>query len=94
LATARTRHCRPLASETRALSYTTQDYPQKPPKVQFLTTGGGTVRFNPNLYESGRVCLSLLGTWDGPSWDPGTSTLLQVGSWWLEVPPHRLCRLF
>ena len=54
------------------------DYPQVPPKVQFLTTGGGTVRFNPNLYAEGKVCLSLLGTWQGPSWDPGTSTLLQV----------------
>ncbi|KAG1669885.1 hypothetical protein FOA52_002411 [Chlamydomonas sp. UWO 241] len=55
-----------------------QDYPQKPPSVQFLTTGGGTVRFNPNLYNCGKVCLSLLGTWSGPSWQPGTSTLLQV----------------
>ena len=54
------------------------DYPDKPPQVTFLTTGGGTVRFNPNLYESGKVCLSLLGTWAGPGWDPKTSTLLQV----------------
>ncbi|EFN59641.1 hypothetical protein CHLNCDRAFT_14051, partial [Chlorella variabilis] len=29
------------------------DYPNHPPKVQFLTTGGGRVRFNPNLYEQG-----------------------------------------
>jgi hypothetical protein len=48
------------------------------PQVQFLTTGGGTVRFNPNLYNCGKVCLSLLGTWAGPSWQPGISTLLQV----------------
>ena len=54
------------------------DYPHKPPKVQFLTTGGGRVRFNPNLYADGKVCLSLLGTWAGPSWDPAKSTLLQV----------------
>lgn len=27
---------------------------------------------------SGKVCLSLLGTWKGPSWDPKSSTLLQV----------------
>ena len=27
------------------------DYPRSPPRVQFLTTGGGRVRFNPNLYE-------------------------------------------
>lgn len=38
------------------------DYPQKPPKVQFLTTDAGRVRFNPNLYNCGKVCLSLLGT--------------------------------
>jgi hypothetical protein len=24
-------------------------------QVQFLTTGGGTVRFNPNLYDCGKV---------------------------------------
>lgn len=54
------------------------DYPDSPPNVFFLTTAGGTVRFNPNLYQSGRVCLSLLGTWDGPSWDCKKSSLLQV----------------
>lgn len=54
------------------------DYPARPPRVKFLTTGGGRVRFNPNLYENGKVCLSLLGTWSGPSWDPKNSTLLQV----------------
>lgn len=47
-------------------------------QVKFLTTGGGRCRFNPNLYNCGKVCLSLLGTWSGPSWDPATSTLLQV----------------
>jgi hypothetical protein len=31
------------------------DYPKQPPKVQFLTTGGGSVRFNPNLYACGKV---------------------------------------
>jgi ubiquitin-protein ligase len=28
------------------------DYPASPPKVLALTTGGGTVRFNPNLYAN------------------------------------------
>jgi hypothetical protein len=45
------------------------------------TTGGGTVRFNPNLYNQGKVCLSLLGTWRGSStemWDPKLSTILQL----------------
>ncbi|XP_049832640.1 baculoviral IAP repeat-containing protein 6-like [Schistocerca gregaria] len=55
-------------------------YPHVPPMVKLCTTGGGTVRFNPNLYACGRVCLSLLGTWhglQGEAWLP-TSTLLQV----------------
>lgn len=54
------------------------DYPETPPMVKMTTTGGGRVRFNPNLYADGKVCLSLLGTWSGPSWDPKVSTLLQV----------------
>jgi ubiquitin-protein ligase len=55
-----------------------QDYPAQAPHVKFLTTGGGCVRFNPNLYECGNVCLSLLGTWQGPGWMANQSTLLQV----------------
>ena len=57
------------------------DYPNRAPKVNLATTGGGTVRFNPNLYNCGKVCLSLLGTWQGEqgeAWQPKTSTLLQV----------------
>ena len=37
------------------------NYPFSPPRVKFLTTGDGTVRFNPNLYRNGKVCLSTLG---------------------------------
>jgi hypothetical protein len=33
-----------------------------------------------NLYAEGKVCLSLLGTWQGPGWSPDTSTLSQVSS--------------
>jgi len=43
------------------------DYPFNPPKVKFLTYESG-VRFNPNLYTNGKVCLSILGTWSGPGW--------------------------
>ena len=53
------------------------DYPNSPPKVLLETTGNGTVRFNPNLYNSGKVCLSLLGTWSGDeseSWSPLSNT--------------------
>jgi hypothetical protein len=41
------------------------NFPNGPPLVQFKTTGGGRVSFNPNLYPDGKVCLSLLGTWQG-----------------------------
>ena len=57
------------------------NYPNEPPKVNLQTTGNGKVRFNPNLYASGKVCLSLLGTWNGSQqekWNKETSTLLQV----------------
>ena len=30
--------------------FATPNYPAEPPKVHFLTTAGGRVRFNPNLY--------------------------------------------
>lgn len=36
-----------------------------------------------NLYNNGKVCLSLLGTWSGgqgEGWDPTASSMLQVGS--------------
>ncbi|ELU17166.1 hypothetical protein CAPTEDRAFT_195632 [Capitella teleta] len=57
------------------------NYPRVPPMVNLQTTGGGIVRFNPNLYNCGKVCLSLLGTWEGQQgeqWNETTSTLLQV----------------
>lgn len=56
-------------------------YPDTPPKMQFKTTGGGVAHFNPNLYTDGKVCLSLLGTWQGQPWvasGPNKSTLLQL----------------
>ncbi|KAJ6520326.1 hypothetical protein C8R45DRAFT_954760 [Mycena sanguinolenta] len=55
-------------------------YPETPPLMHLRTTGGGAVRFNPNLYSNGKVCLSLLGTWPGrpeEQWS-SSSTLLQV----------------
>ncbi|KAI5116954.1 hypothetical protein M0805_001927 [Coniferiporia weirii] len=54
------------------------NYNQAPPSVKYMTTNGGKYRFNPNLYADGKVCLSLLGTWTGPGWVSGKSTLLQV----------------
>lgn len=67
------------------------DYPLKPPRVKLLTTGLGRVRFNPNFYKSGKVCLSLLGTWSGPGWSPAqslTSILVSIQSMMNENPYH------
>lgn len=61
--------------------YCDDSYPNNPPKCTLKTTGGQSVRFNPNLYHNGKVCLSLLGTWRGSAsenWDPKISTILQV----------------
>ena len=61
--------------------YLPTDYPNTAPQVLINTTGGGLIRFNPNLYANGKVCLSLLGTWSGSGgevWNKQTSSLLQV----------------
>ncbi|PPR93751.1 hypothetical protein GOBAR_AA26922 [Gossypium barbadense] len=53
-------------------------YPKEPPMVYYYSGG---LRLNPNLYNCGKVCLSLLGTWHGHQnemWVPGQSTMLQV----------------
>ena len=43
------------------------EYPFSPPIVEYCTNDGGT-RFHPNLYRQGKVCLSILNTWQGDSW--------------------------
>jgi ubiquitin-conjugating enzyme E2 O len=66
--------------------YLPTDYPQSPPQAFFhswpgLSGLGGVGRVNPNLYEDGKICLSLLGTWEGnkvEGWNPAKSTMLQV----------------
>ena len=61
--------------------YFPENYPAEPPKVNLQTTGRDSVRFNPNLYNNGKVCLPLLGTWrgeDSEAWSEATSTFLQV----------------
>lgn len=54
------------------------NYPHDPPQVHYHSFG---LRINPNLYECGKVCLSLLNTWEGGTkekWIPSESTMLQV----------------
>lgn len=56
-------------------------FPYEPPLVYFHSHTNGLGRCNPNLYEEGKVCLSILGTWAGDkseSWNPTKSSLLQV----------------
>lgn len=43
------------------------DYPHSPPTVTYCTNGEN-IRFNPNLYICGKVCISLLNTWRGDQW--------------------------
>ena len=52
------------------------DYPQSPPVARYYSYC--TDRLNPNLYEDGKVCVSLLGTWSGKgteSWTPNSNML-------------------
>ena len=44
-----------------------QNYPFSPPVVNYLTNDG-KMRYNPNLYINGKVCLSILNTWNGEGW--------------------------
>ncbi|CAF0970037.1 unnamed protein product [Adineta steineri] len=66
-------------------------YPHRAPRCRLMTTGNNTVRFNPNLYANGKVCLSILGTWTGPSWSPAqclSSVLISIQSLMSENPYH------
>jgi len=71
------------------------DYPNAPPRVHITTTSGGQVRFNPNLYATGKVCLSILGTWraehSGEQWSAVQSVqsiLLSIQSLLNDTPYH------
>jgi ubiquitin-protein ligase len=52
------------------------NYPHSPPEVKFCTHDGQT-RFNPNLYVNGKVCISILNTWQGEQWT-GCQTISTV----------------
>lgn len=57
------------------------DFPYEPPTAHFHSWTSGLGRINPNLYEEGKICLSLLGTWPGQNEGEGWSenaTLLQL----------------
>ena len=42
------------------------NYPYSPPNFKYIAQNN--VRIHPNIYVNGKVCLSILGTWAGPSW--------------------------
>lgn len=52
------------------------NYPHAPPKVIYCTNDGKT-RMHPNLYKNGKVCLSLLNTWNGDAWT-GCNTITSI----------------
>ncbi|KAJ7783619.1 hypothetical protein DFH07DRAFT_948638 [Mycena maculata] len=57
------------------------NFPHSPPIAHFLSWTNGNGRVNPNLYEEGKVCLSILGTWAGDKneiWSAARSSLLQA----------------
>merc|ERR1712228_1163326 len=66
--------------------YLPDEYPVKPCKVKHVSNGAqlchannGPGGFSPNLHQStGKVCLSLLGTWSGPGWEPNKSNVYQL----------------
>ena len=54
----------------------------QPPVGYFHSWTAGIGRVNPNLYEDGKICLSLLGTWHaekrGEGWSAAGSSVLQL----------------
>jgi ubiquitin-protein ligase len=43
-----------------------KNYPYCPPKITYINDN--KIRIHPNIYVNGKICLSILGTWSGPSW--------------------------
>jgi len=62
--------------------YLDATFPTQPPQAFFHSWTDNTGPINPNLYEDGKICLSLLGTWPGDTnnetWSPTKSTILQI----------------
>lgn len=58
------------------------NFPNNPPDTFFHSWTNGMGRINPNMYEDGKICLSILGTWPpknpDENWSPTKSTVLQI----------------
>jgi len=66
-----------------------KNYPFSPPQVTYIARN--RVRIHPNLYVGGKVCLSILGTWNGPKWSTVmdiTTILLSIQSLLDSNPLH------
>ena len=66
-----------------------KNYPLAPPQVTYISRN--RVRIHPNLYVNGKVCLSILGTWNGPKWTTVmdiTTILLSIQSLLDNNPLH------
>ena len=66
------------------------NYPQVPMKVWYYTTHS-KMRFNPNLYNNGKICLSIINTWGSQyNWTSNMNTksvLLSIQSMVLNEYP-------
>lgn len=62
-----------------------KNYPYSPPDVAYVPVNN--IRIHPNLYVGhhksgyGKVCLSILGTWNGPQW----STIMDISTVLLSI---------
>lgn len=50
-------------------------YPIESMSCVCTSTASGTIRWNPNIYSEGKVCLSTLGTWEGEETEKWTAAL-------------------
>ena len=57
-----------------------ENYPFNSPTVE-IETSDGVTRFHPNLYTTGKVCLSILGTFSGPKW----SSIMNLESIFMSI---------
>ena len=65
-----------------------ENYPYSPLKAVFKTNRGKT-RLHPNFYSTGKVCVSIIGTWNGPGWSACqtlSSVLVTFRSLMIENP--------
>jgi ubiquitin-protein ligase len=58
--------------------YLSTNYPFTPPKFKFMNNIDN-IRFHPNFYVDGYVCLSVLNTWGKNEWSP-CQNLLSIAS--------------